>query len=65
MRPQVAFGLNRLDLRSPERFAADARRLEGLGWRYGFIPSSPLLVQDPYVMLAEGLRSTRRLCSVR
>ena len=58
---QVAFGLNRLDLRSPERFAADAARLEALGWRYGFIPSSPLLVQDPYVMLAQGLRNTRSI----
>ena len=58
---QVAFGLNRLDLRSPERFAADAARLESLGWSYGFIPSSPLLVLDPYVMLAEGLRNTRRI----
>ncbi len=58
---QVAFGLNRLDLASPERFAADAARLESLGWGYGFIPSSPLLVPDPYVMLAEGLRSTHRI----
>ena len=58
---RVSFGLNRLDLRSPERFAADAARLEALGWAYGFIPSSPLLVLDPYVMLAEGLRSTSRI----
>lgn len=55
---QPAFGLNRLDLRSPANFAADAARLESLGWSYGFIPSSPLLVLDPYVMLAEGLRNT-------
>ena len=58
---RVSFGLNRLDLRSPERFAADAARLEALGWAYGFIPSSPLLVPDPYVMLAEGLRNTSRI----
>ena len=58
---QVAFGLNRLDLGSPERFSADAARLESLGWSYAFIPSSPLLVLDPYVMLAEGLRNTRRI----
>lgn len=57
----VSFGLNRMDLRSPERFAADAARLESLGWAYGFIPSSPLLVLDPYVMLAEGLRNTSRI----
>ena len=54
----VAFGLNRLDLRSPAHFAADAQRLEALGWRYGFIPSSPLLVPDPYVMLAHALQAT-------
>ena len=60
------FGLNRLDLRSPPHFAADAARLESLGWSYGFIPSSPLLVLDPYVMLAEGLRNTGTAsCSVR
>ena len=54
----ITFGLNRLDLRSAEHFARDARRLEGLGWSYGFIPSSPLLVRDPYVMLAKGLEAT-------
>ena len=54
----VAFGLNRLDLRSPAHFTADAARLEALGWRYGFIPSSPLLVPDPYVMLAHALQAT-------
>ena len=57
-RRAVAFGLNRLDLRTPARFAEDARRLEALGWRYGFIPSSPLLVQDPYVLLAHALEAT-------
>ena len=57
-RRSVAFGLNRLDLRSPAHFAADAQRLEALGWRYGFIPSSPLLVPDPYVMLARALQAT-------
>lgn len=57
-RRSVAFGLNRLDLRSPAHFAADAARLEALGWRYGFIPSSPLLVPDPYVMLAHALQVT-------
>ena len=60
-RASVAFGLNRLDTRSPAHFAADAERLEGLGWRYGFIPSSPLLVPDPYVMLAQALSTTRSI----
>ena len=58
---RVAFGLNRLDTRSPARFAEDAARLEALGWRYGFIPSSPLLVPDPYVMLAHALSATRSI----
>ena len=56
--PGVSFGLNRLDMRSPARFAADALRLESLGWGYGFIPSSPLLALDPYVMLARALETT-------
>lgn len=60
-RTAVAFGLNRLDLRSPARFAADAQRLEALGWRYGFIPSSPLLVRDPYVLLARALEATNSI----
>lgn len=54
----IAFGLNRLDVRSPALFAASARHLEALGWNYGFIPSSPLLVQDPYVLLARALEAT-------
>ena len=57
----LGFGLNRLDTRSPARFAEDAARLEALGWRYGFIPSSPLLVHDPYVMLAQALSATRTI----
>lgn len=57
----VSFGLNRLDLRSPAHFAADALRLESLGWGYGFIPSSPLLVPDPYVMLARALQATNAI----
>lgn len=60
-RTAVAFGLNRLDLRSPAQFAADAQRLEALGWRYGFIPSSPLLVRDPYVLLARALEATNSI----
>ncbi|MDE0009151.1 MAG: LLM class flavin-dependent oxidoreductase [Gammaproteobacteria bacterium] len=55
------FGLNRLDMTSPAAFAEDARRLESLGWDYGFIPSSPLLARDPYVMLAAALQNTTRI----
>lgn len=57
----IEFGLNRLDTTGPGQFAVDAARLERLGWHYGFIPSSPLLVQDPYVLLAHALASTRTI----
>ena len=57
----MQFGLNRLDMTSPAAFAGDARRLESLGWDYGFIPSSPLLARDPYVMLAGALQATERI----
>jgi alkanesulfonate monooxygenase SsuD/methylene tetrahydromethanopterin reductase-like flavin-dependent oxidoreductase (luciferase family) len=56
-----AFGLNRLDLGSVANFAASAQLAESLGWQYGFIPSSPLLVRDPYVMLAAAALQTRTL----
>ena len=46
---------------SPAAFAKDARRLESLGWDYGFIHSSPLLARDPYVMLAAALQATDRI----
>ena len=61
MHKKISFGLNRLDFRSPDSFASDVRRLERLGWDYAFIPSSPLLMKDPYVMLAEGLRRSEQL----
>ena len=57
----MQFGLNRLEMTAPAAFARDARRLESLGWDYGFIPSSPLLARDPYVMLAAALQATERI----
>ena len=54
----LRFGLNRLDLSSPTAFAEDAVRLEAQGWDYGFIPSSPLLVRDPYINIVEALKAT-------
>ena len=57
----MRFGLNRLDMTSVSAFAASAKTAEALGWAYGFIPSSPLLALDPYVMLADGLRATTTL----
>lgn len=56
-----AFGLNRFDYSTPQAFAADARRAEALGWDYAFIPSSPLLLQDPYVNLAFAAVETSRI----
>jgi len=55
------FGLNRYDYSSPKAFAADARRAEALGWDYAFIPSSPLLLRDPYVNLAFAAVETERI----
>jgi alkanesulfonate monooxygenase SsuD/methylene tetrahydromethanopterin reductase-like flavin-dependent oxidoreductase (luciferase family) len=56
-----AFGLNRFNYTSPQAFAADAQRAEGLGWDYAFIPSSPLRRQDPYVNLAFAAVQTTRI----
>lgn len=56
-----AFGLNRFDYTSPQAFAADVQRAEALGWDYAFIPSSPLLRQDPYVYLAFAAMHTERI----
>jgi 5,10-methylenetetrahydromethanopterin reductase len=57
----MQFAINRLDLSGVDAFAASAARAEALGWDYGFIPCSPLLVRDPYVMLAFAARATSRL----
>jgi len=57
----MRFAINRLDMSSVDAFAASAARAEGLGWDYGLIPCSPLLVRDPYVMLAFAARATRRI----
>jgi len=57
----MQYAINRLDLTGLDAFAASAARAEALGWSYGFIPCSPLLVRDPYVMLAFAARVTRRI----
>lgn len=57
-----AFGLNRIDHRSPRHFARETRRAEEFGWDYAFIPSSPLRRQDPYVNIAFALEATERIC---
>lgn len=57
----LKFGLNRFDNRSPRRFADSVARGEALGYDYAFIPSSPLLIQDPYVMLSLAALETSRI----
>ena len=58
MTKKLLFGLNRFDFRSPSQFAANVLRLESAGWDFAFIPCSPLLIKDPYLMMAEALRCT-------
>lgn len=55
------YATNRLDMRSPAAFAESARLAEQLGFGAACIPSSPLLVQDPYVLLAHALAATTTL----
>ena len=57
----VKFGLNRFDARSPQQFAASVARGEALGFDYAFIPSSPLLIQDPYVCLTLAALQTEHI----
>jgi 5,10-methylenetetrahydromethanopterin reductase len=57
----MQFAINRLDLSGPLAFAESAARAESLGWAVGFIPCSPLLVRDPYVMLAFAAQATERI----
>ncbi len=59
--PVPAFGLNRLDWRSPRHFAADAARAEFLGWDWALIPASSLRLRDPYVNLAFAAERTARI----
>jgi 5,10-methylenetetrahydromethanopterin reductase len=56
-----AFGLNRLDWRSPAHFATDAKRAESLGWDRALIPASSLRLRDPYVNLAFAAEQTDRI----
>ncbi len=53
----LKFAINRLDMSGIDAFARSAARAEALGWDYGLIPCSPLLVRDPYVLLV--VRRTR------
>jgi 5,10-methylenetetrahydromethanopterin reductase len=57
----MQFAINRLDMSGVDAFARSAANAESLGWHCGLIPCSPLLVRDPYVMLAFAARATQRL----
>ena len=57
----MQFAINRLDMSSVDAFARSAAKTESLGWGYGLIPCSPLLVRDPYVLLAFAARATQRI----
>ncbi|MEX2445909.1 MAG: LLM class flavin-dependent oxidoreductase, partial [Dehalococcoidia bacterium] len=53
-----AFGLNRFDFTTVDRFAADVVRAEALGWDYAFVPDSQLRRHDTYVLLSFAARAT-------
>ena len=57
----MKYAINHLDMTSVDAFARSAVRAEALGWDYGLIPCSPLLVRDPYVLLSFAARATQRL----
>lgn len=57
----MEFGFNRFDMRSVSGFGASVARGEALGFDIAFIPSSPLLARDPYVMLASAAAETSRI----
>lgn len=54
----VSVGLNRWDWRTPEAFAASARRAESAGVGHAFLPVNPLSLWDPYVLMALGAAAT-------
>lgn len=57
----LAFGLNRFDWTTPDRFALDVARAEVLGWDYAFVPDSQLRRHDTYVLLAFAAKATSRI----
>ncbi len=52
------FGINRQDAESVARFAADAARIEALGWDCLWLPDSQLRRRDTYVLLAAASQAT-------
>ena len=61
MADRVRFGLNRWNFSSAASFALDVKAGEEAGWDLALIPSSPLLMADPYIMLSFAARGTDRI----
>ena len=61
MADQVRFGLNRWNFSSAASFALDVKAAEEAGWDLALIPSSPLMLADPYIMLSFAARGTDRI----
>lgn len=61
MADRVRFGLNRWNFGSAASFALDVKAGEEAGWDLALIPSSPLLMADPYIMLSFAARGTDRI----
>lgn len=61
MSAKPIFGLNRFNFTSAQAFADDVKRAEDHGWGAAFIPSSPLLLQDPYVYLSHAAIATSKI----
>ncbi len=55
------FGINRQDAESPAAFAADAARIEALGWDCVWLPDSQLRRRDTYVLLAAAALATESI----
>lgn len=52
------YGFNRFDMRSVAGFADSVALGESLGYSVAWIPASPLLAMDPYVMLSHAATAT-------
>ena len=61
MADRVRFGLDRWNFGTASSFALDVKAGEEAGWDLALIPSSPLLVPDPYLMLTFAARGTDRI----
>lgn len=56
-----SFAVNRFDWRTLERFVADVKQSESLGFGVALNPYNPLALRDPYVWLSFAARETSRI----